>query len=197
MKAPEALRCVKQLLGLYRRNEMTPGNIQSYGEMIIDLDFDETTAAIRRLASTLKFFPSISEIRAEVAARSCAHLPLPEVAWGEVSRAIGAVGRNRKPEWSCPEIADAVEGTGGWQLICNDENTMSTRARFVDAYRALRNGTVKIENLGPYAMPAPTPIGVPRLPPSEPIVDSAPERTRAMLSPQYQSILDKYSNNDP
>jgi hypothetical protein len=194
MKTSEALECIAVLNALYPGSTMQDDSIMAYAKMIEDLDVDACKAAINRLACSNKWFPAIAEIRAEVCKGMLA-LPDAEVAWGEVRRAIGGYGRNRTPKFSCAELAAAVDVIG-WQTICNDENEMSTRARFIDAYRSYRDGTLRVEQLGPHAdglAALPTRNGLQRLPAGAARPDPAEPRGDRQLSPWVQSIVDKYN----
>lgn len=152
MTKPEALKCLAILKASYPRQELEPATVETYAMMLDDVDFGEAQAAIKRLICESKWFPAIAEIRAEVARGATASLPAVEVAWGEVTKAISRFGMNRKPIFSCPEIAAAVDVLG-WRNVCLDENTMSTRARFTDAYRAYRERRVSSVQLGRHELP--------------------------------------------
>ena len=52
-----------------------------------------------------------------------------ESAWSEVQLAIDSIGGYRRPQWSHPSIAAAVDAIG-WEHICRDENLVATRAHF-------------------------------------------------------------------
>jgi hypothetical protein len=148
MTKSEAMKLVALLQGAYPRMTFPPTTLEVYAMGMSDLPYDAAYNAVSRLVQTSKWIPTISEIREQVVEER-ASLPAPEVAWGEVQRAIGRVGSYMTPVFECEEIDRAVRVLG-WKNICLDENVASTRARFVDAYRALREERVKLEATGRY-----------------------------------------------
>lgn len=150
MNKSEALKCLAILKASYPRQEIGAATIEAYSTMLADVDFLAVQEAIKRLICTSKWFPAIAEIREEIAKGATAGLPPVELAWGEVWKAISRYGMNRTPQFSCPEVAAAVDAIG-WRHICLDENVTSTRARFTDAYRAVRDGRMQVHQLGSHA----------------------------------------------
>lgn len=152
MTKAEALRLAAVLKAAWPREKVGSDTLQVYAQYLQDVPFEAAKAATDRLICSRKWFPTIAEIRAELAEAECAALPDPEVAWGEVLRAISRYGSYRTPEFEHPELAAAVDSLG-WRNICLDENVMSTRARFIDAYRTIRERRVAGHQLGAYAPP--------------------------------------------
>jgi len=152
MTEAEALSIVAVLAASYTKHDLTQANLNAYSAMLQDLDFVATGEAVKRLVCKAKWFPSISEIRTEVAEAKCAGIIEPELAWAEVLKAIGRYGLGGSPQWSTPVMAFAVDAVG-WRSICLDENVASTRARFIDAYRATRLRAVDVQRLGTHAVP--------------------------------------------
>ncbi len=150
MTKTEALQCLMVLKASYPRSEIGQETLLAYASMLSDVDAQDAKTAVERLICTSKWFPTVAEIRAEVADAATAGLPAVELAWGEVHRAIGEVGHYQVPAFSCPEIASAVRAIG-WRHICLDKNVTSTRSRFTDAYRAIRTGKVEAVQLGAHA----------------------------------------------
>ena len=148
MKPHEAVKCTAAIVAAYPKPAMTEERMELYCRMLLDLDGPKTMKAIERLFCTKTWQPSIAEIREEVN-RGESTRPDPEIAWGEVVKAISRYGMNRNPEFSCPELAAAVD-VMGWRNICTDENTSSTRARFIDAYRSIHTSSTRREVLGPH-----------------------------------------------
>ena len=147
MTKQEAIQVVMILKASYPRAEVTQETILAYATMLADIEAEAGSAAIKRLICKSKWFPAIAEIRAEVAEAATIGMPAVELAWGEVYQAISKYGMNRAPQFSCPEVAAAVRAIG-WRHICLDPNVTSTRARFTDAYRAVRDGEVQVHQLG-------------------------------------------------
>jgi hypothetical protein len=152
MTEGEALSLVAILAASYPKNDLSKANLAAYATMLQDLEFVATGEAVKRLICTAKWFPAISEIRTEVAEAKCVAIVEPELAWAEVLQKIGSCGLGGSPEWSTPVMAFAVDAVG-WRAICLDENVASTRARFIDAYKAVRLRAVDVQRLGSHAMP--------------------------------------------
>lgn len=197
MKPHEAAKCAATIQAAYSRPEMTDATFATYTRLLVDLDFGDAMGAIDRHILTNKWMPSVSEIRAECT-RAVSTLPEPEIAWGEVRKKIGSHGRNLrddKPLNFSPEIRAAVDVIG-WQTICNDENIMSTRARFIDAYRSYYDGSVRVAQLGVHAprKSLPERTGMKRLgtPKS---ADDDPVDTDRELSPWAKNLLKEHETN--
>lgn len=152
MTKAETARLLAILQGAYPRQEIQPETLEAYSAMLSDLTYEAASSALKRILATSKWFPTIAEIRAETAEDFLDSLPDPAIAWGEVLRAISRFGSYRTPEFEHYEIAAAVEAVG-WQAICLDTAVMSTRKRFVDAYTAIRDRTLRGEQLGEFAGP--------------------------------------------
>jgi hypothetical protein len=144
------MKCLSILKASYPRQNLEKATIETYAAMLQDIEFEAAMGAVNRLVSSSKWFPSIAEIRAECTADIRSELPDPEQAWGEVQRAIGRWGMNRLPEWSCAQVGEAVDCVG-WRTICLDENVMSTRRVFLDAYKGIRERVVTRAQLGAHA----------------------------------------------
>lgn len=150
MTRSQALKCLAVLAASYPRNGLEKHNLDTYALMLEDLDFVRVGEAMKRLTCKLKWFPSIAEIRAEVAEAELGDVLPAELAWGEVQKAIGRYGYSRMPEWSSNEMTAAVDAIG-WRNICLDENVAATRARFIDAYGASRSRALTGLALGGHA----------------------------------------------
>lgn len=193
----EAFKCMSILKAAYPRQLLDAATLTTYTTMLEDLACDDVQSAIQRIICTSKFFPAIAEIRAECT-RAVSTLPEPEIAWGEVRKLVNSYGGrqrdDRKLEFSHPEIAAAVDVIG-WQTICNDENVTSTRARFVDAYRAYFDGSIRIAQLGvhaPASRSLPERTGMRRLGAAKSVDDVRPDPGE--LSPWTKKLLEKYES---
>lgn len=194
MRPHEAAKCAATIQAAYSRPQMTDATAATYERLLVDLDFVDAMAAIDRHILTNKWLPTVAEIRAECT-RAVSTLPEPEIAWGEVRRKIGSHGRNIREDkplnFSAPEIRAAVDVIG-WQTICNDPNEMSTRSRFVDAYRSYYDGSVRVARLGVHAPQRRLgpPVEANRLGPAKSADDEPPDRGGGM-SP-WVRLLEKY-----
>lgn len=151
MNKAQATDLVSILQGAYPRVPFADSTVGVYVMVLADLEFEAAKRAVLELIQTSKWLPTIAEIRERVV-ESRADLPPPELAWGEVMAAIRQVGMYASPVFECDEIGRAVSAIG-WRSICTDENVSSTRARFIDAYRAVREQRIDEERTGRYVPP--------------------------------------------
>lgn len=116
-----------------------PETAALYARTLQDLAPELLEAGVLSAISTLKFFPTVAELRdlAFHAVERVNGLPTPVEAWGEVMAEVRRVGYWREPHWRYDAIALAVRAIGGWQELCSSENPVADRARFVEAYAAI------------------------------------------------------------
>lgn len=115
----------------------TASNLAAREEFIADLDFATTRAAIGKLACTLKFMPSIAEIRAAVADQTLGEARRGLQAWGDVAQAIRRVGYIGQPTFEDPLVAECVR-LMGWMSLCKgDAPDGVDRAHFAKLYDEL------------------------------------------------------------
>lgn len=152
MTPAETAKILTVLKASYPRQELTSATVSAYSAMLADLPYESVDAAVRRLIASSKWFPTIAEIRSEVAEGKIAELPAAEVAWGEVRKAISKFGYYRVPVFKHEAIARAVDVIG-WDTICLDENVAATRKRFIDAYASYRGEERRTAVLGRFAPP--------------------------------------------
>lgn len=124
----------------FRSDEMT---VRIWHRMLADLPGAIVAAAVERMASTLKFPPTIADIRGAVADAThdaTGALSAGE-AWRKVIKAIGSYGYNRPneaQEFLGPEIWRAVEMIGGWVNVCLSDDPETVRsAQFERRYNAM------------------------------------------------------------
>ena len=130
MKPHEVSKVIALLKAAFPRQVIGADTIAIYSDMLADLDAQEALNAVKCILSNADFFPTIAEIRAQVA-RSQVSLPNAEEAWNEVRDAIRAVGIHREPPtFSHPAIQRAAEAIG-WNTLCESENIGVERAHFM------------------------------------------------------------------
>lgn len=110
-----------------------------YARTLADLPADLLEAAVLSAIGACKFFPTVAELRdlAFSAVERAGNLPAPSEAWGDVMDAVSAIGYYRTPNWKVEAIAEAVRAIGGWEMLCQSENSVADRARFIEAYGAI------------------------------------------------------------
>lgn len=142
MQKSEAKKLVSMLVVAYQSQlsrlgvEQLRQTAEIYADMLADLDFAVARAAVERLLATAKFLPTIAEIREaalEVTAGPRRH---GGDAWRDVLEAVSRYGRNRLPSFDDAVTAACVRSLG-WQEICNSENQVADRARFIELYDKL------------------------------------------------------------
>lgn len=140
-------RILKVLVAAYEAKPSFDGlskeGMTAYYAVLGDLPPDLLEAATMHYVATSKWFPSAAELREtafDLVDQANGRIG-PYKAWGEVQKKVGTHGVYRgEPEFDDPAIAHAIAGVGGWRAICMaPENAiMSTRARFVDAFKQAR-----------------------------------------------------------
>lgn len=147
MTPAQAKTLVACLMAAFPRQQVSRRTLDVYARLLGDLDADKAAAAVKRLAQTTRWFPTVSEIREEYA-RAQSNMPPPELAWAEVVRELGRVGPAGSPSFSCEAVGYAVRATGGWEYLCTSERNPWDRARFIDAYRAAHTAAVRAIQTG-------------------------------------------------
>lgn len=115
---------------------------------IEDLEINMTLVAIKKLAMTEHFAPSIQKIRESYATLTSAKNVDDAEGWGLVMKAIRNFGYMRADEAlaSLPlEVQKAVEFVGGFKAICESEEPDVVRGQFFKAMKAV-NDRVKTNN---------------------------------------------------
>lgn len=151
MTMAEAKRLVAMLASAWPKQEIRQDTLEVYALALGDLDYELAKTAVMRLVQTATFFPAIAEVRA-AAVRDRVTLPTAEEAWGIVRGAIGRHGSYRVPVFDCDEVQLAVDAIG-WKEICLSENPASSRARWIDAFKAFVGRRMDAEARGAYRSP--------------------------------------------
>ena len=171
---------LRAISGAYPTFELTDDRVSIYVKLLADLDADALIAACQQHIATSKFPPTVAELREACTHLTRSALPAWADAWGEVLEAIRRVGYLGQPSFSHPLIAQAVQGMGGWKVMCQMEigETSTWRAQFRDVYNAYASRATATANLLPDVraaaerngvLPAPVEAAPPALPaPSEP-----------------------------
>lgn len=114
-----------------------PDMINAYADLLGDLTYEQCNTALRVLLQTRTWLPSVADVRATALELKRGPVRAGGDAWGGVLRAIQYEGINREPGtdfvFSDPATARCVEAFG-WRNLCNSENQVADRARFVELY---------------------------------------------------------------
>ncbi len=132
--------------------ELTSAHFKAYHGALEDIPIDLLSAAAQTIAVRNKFFPSAAELRQAAFAlmEQANGVPGAYDAWGEVMKSFGPYGRHTgAPEWTHPLIGDAVDAIGGYITLCNSENTVADRSRFIAAYETLQKREREVTRMLP------------------------------------------------
>ena len=141
MNRSEVLQVVAVLSGAFpnvvQRMSAQQGKAwaEVYATGLIDLDFESCKSAVERLIKSSQWL-SVAAIREAVVTHEQGQQRSGAEAWGDVMRAVSGCGRYREPRFTDPIVGHIVRSLG-WVEICDSENTVSDRARFVEAYNTM------------------------------------------------------------
>lgn len=136
----QILRALSKLQLAFAK-DLDKNSLKFYVQMLSDIEPVILDKATIKLINTSKFLPTIAEIRETATALSNkingTRIKDVDEAWAEVQEEIHRAFVYKKPEFSTPEIAEAVNGMG-WQTLCTMLVTEvgTYRAQFRDMYRA-------------------------------------------------------------
>lgn len=118
----------------------TEKTVEIYYQTLNDIPSDELKAATLHCIteSGRKFAPSVGEIRGAVSQLRgmSSNVPSSYEAWEEVLQQFRDAGYYRDPVFSHPLIDRAVRSLG-WRELCQSENQVSDRMRFIQCYEQL------------------------------------------------------------
>lgn len=138
MTSTECKKLVAMLLGAYPQSRISAATPEIYERMLADLEWIAANAAVERLLATAKFMPTIAEIREAALAVTVGEVKRGGEAWGEVQRLLARYGAKRYDiGWKAPiadPVAAQVVAALGWVAMCDSENQVADRARFIDLY---------------------------------------------------------------
>lgn len=150
MKQNEAARLVAVLIVSYPTQGGKLGEGQQvkmaevFADALGDLSYEACNTALRVLIQTRQFMPSVSEIRSTVLDLQRGPVRAGGDAWGSVLRAIREKGVYRTPgvdfQFQDSTTARCVSALG-WTELCNSENVVADRARFIELYDKLATET--------------------------------------------------------
>ena len=143
MTKDEVITLIQTIIVIYpaskvKADELT---VNVWHEMLRDLPGDVVSAATKRMCSTLKFPPSIADIRENVAqaVREAQGMPTAGEAWAKIRKAASWYGYYR-PEEARKALGEqiwrAVEMVGGWRELCEGETAILS-AQFERRYNAM------------------------------------------------------------
>lgn len=126
----EMSKCLAIVTIEYPKFEATRERIDLWHELLGHHDAILVARAIQSHLLSSKWEPRIAEIN-ELLTKP--DYPTALEAWGEVRKAIGAIGYMGTPTFSHPTIDFIVEAMG-WQTLCDMTNADVTRSNFIKLY---------------------------------------------------------------
>lgn len=145
MTRAETITLLQTIIVMYPGSKINadPLTVAVWHEMLGDLPGDVVSAAVKRMCATLKYPPSIADVRENVtqALKDAQGVPTAGEAWARVRKAMGWYGYYRADEARAAlgeDIWRAVEMVGGWRELCVGEGeTTVTSAQFERRYNAM------------------------------------------------------------
>jgi hypothetical protein len=113
--------------------------VLAWALVLRDIDYPKAEAALARYLcerDTAGRLPSPGHIRGIVDEAAHGRRRHGADAWGDVLRTIGAVGRYRDPTFDDAVTQRCVDRLG-WRDLCDSENAIADRARFIELYDKL------------------------------------------------------------
>lgn len=148
MTRDEVITLIQTIIVMYPSSKVNadPLTVAVWHEMLGDLPGDVVTAAVKRMCATLKFPPSIADIRENVAeaVREANGTLTAGEAWSKVRKAASWYGYYRPDDARQAlgeEIWKAVEMVGGWREVCEGECAIIS-AQFERRYNAMVQQTM-------------------------------------------------------
>lgn len=141
MTDAECAKLVAVMMGAFPSAKFNAQTSQVYERMLRDLDYRAANAAVERLLATSRFMPTVADVREAALALTSGEIKPGGEAWGEVLRLISRYGARRYDVGWEPPIADPATrqtvAALGWVNLCDSENQVADRARFVELYDKL------------------------------------------------------------
>jgi hypothetical protein len=133
--------------------ELTEIDFNVYAYQLKDLDRDVLQLAADAHCCTVRFPPSVAELRdwaVKLQERANGVLT-PYEAWAEVERSFRTHGLYKgPPEWSHPLIGETIKTLGSYADLCRSTNHVADRAHFLRAYEALLEKYREEQRLPPH-----------------------------------------------
>ncbi len=112
----------------------------AYAAGLADISHEIAKAAVGRLVMTSKWIPTVAEIRQAAGVIIHGNQATGAEAWGEVVQMIRSKGSHRTPgidfQFADP-ITIRVVAALNWLELCQSENVIADRARFIDCYEQI------------------------------------------------------------
>lgn len=162
MAQSEIAKLVAELIAAFPNPRMVigPATVGVYCTALDDLEPAAVRWAVRRLILTSKYFPTVAEIREQVAQAEVGTELSASEAWTHLLAEVRRTGfyESRGPAQLTEPCRAALEAIGGWQDFCQSEEPPGVlRKQFATAYDDAMRSAVRRANVG--SMPALPPSG--------------------------------------
>lgn len=141
-----------KFISLAYDKDMTKNQIEVWYEFFIDVDFKKFRIAVKRIINKTKYFPSIAEIKEELADLEMSKQNInPELEWEEVRNAIrnyDIYDGEKAMATLKPLTKQIVLMVGGWYTLCTTEDIKWRKKEFIDLYNRELNKVKNIEKVG-------------------------------------------------
>lgn len=128
MTRSQSLTLLSELAAAFPRQSLQPNTVALYAAHLVQFDFNRGLDVVRSYIVSQKWFPSLSELVAELD-----EAPTPVEAWALVMVQLRQHGHTSAP--ILPPLVQKVVGDfGGWGRLCKMENTVAERSRFIELY---------------------------------------------------------------
>jgi hypothetical protein len=136
MKTEEFYPIARVLAAAFPKAQATAETQNLYYALLKDLPAEVVMAAVLRVISEWEYsyLPPVATIRKAAVANQVPPGSTPDELWESVTNAIRKHGYNNpaKAEADCGPLAwTIVQKMGGWQVLCQSENTVADRAHFL------------------------------------------------------------------
>lgn len=146
MTREEFIKALKVLTMAYDR-EFTQKQTELWYSFFVNEEYGLFKVAIKNIVAKNKYFPSIAEIKEEIALLQTKDIPKAEDEWEEVLKAVRRYGSYRREEAleSLKPYTAYITRHIGFHNICMAEDQTWNKKEFIGEYNELKDK--EIENL--------------------------------------------------
>ena len=133
----------------YSKQEMQLA-INAWYEFFKDIPEIDFNRAIKNIISKCDFFPTISQVKREIADNQTQNFPSAEDEWEKVIKAVHRYGTYRQKEAldSLKPYTRYITSHIGYQIICMSEDNTWNRKEFIDEYNHLKDKEKELIQIG-------------------------------------------------
>ena len=145
-------KLVTAMAAMFPSVQVSEATINGYVNSLKVIPFATLTVAIEQVLDDAEFFPSAAQIKKKAFELSLS----PDndgngmTKWGDVKEQFRVAGFYRRPKFTDPLVAQAVDILG-WPELCSSENETADRAHFAKIYDDLKARQIKEARLSPRA----------------------------------------------